>query len=324
MNRNWVYSLFTLWIVCSFACTRPRPVADVEVRKENFVFSIKGTDTLSLDKYELSSMSDSSEKPVMIFAFGGGFKGGDKSDKEYIPYFEFLARNGFVVVSTDYRTALKNLDTSEISSPEDFVAALQYAIDTAVEDFYDATGFVINQSQDWNIDVKRIVASGSSAGAITVLQAEYDLCNGHELAKRLPAGFNYAGVISYAGAVSDRVPPRWGKMPCPIMLFHGDADKTVPFEQAAMENLGGLWGSSSIARSLENLQASYYFYKVENAGHEISGLPLSRNQYDIMSFLTRQVLGGENLAITTSERVPGDTAVRKDFTVQDYILDNLR
>ena len=183
MNRNWVYSLFALWIVCSFACTQPKPVANVDVQKENFVFSIKGTDTLSLDKYELPSISPASKKPVMIFAFGGGFKGGDKADKGYVPYFEFLARNGFVVVSTDYRTTLKNLDPSKVSSPMDFIAALQHAIDTAVEDFYDATGFVINQSSDWNIDVERIVASGSSAGAITVLQAEYDLCNGHELAK---------------------------------------------------------------------------------------------------------------------------------------------
>lgn len=75
MNRNWVYSLFALWIVCSFACTQPKPVANVEVQKENFVFSIKGTDTLSLDKYELPSISPALKKPVMIFAFGGGFKG---------------------------------------------------------------------------------------------------------------------------------------------------------------------------------------------------------------------------------------------------------
>ena len=161
MNRNWVYSLFALWIVCSFACTQPKPVANVEVQKENFVFSIKGTDTLSLDKYELPSISPASKKPVMIFAFGGGFKGGDKADKGYIPYFEFLARNGFVVVSTDYRTTLKNLDPSKVSSPMDFIAALQHAIDTAVEDFYDATGFVINQSSDWNIDVEQIVATGT-------------------------------------------------------------------------------------------------------------------------------------------------------------------
>ena len=43
---------------------------------------------------------------------------------------------------------------------------------------------------------------------------------------------------------------------------------------------------------------------------------MSRNQYDIMSFLSRQVLGDENLAITTDERCrPVDTIVRKDFTV---------
>lgn len=61
MNRNWVYSLFALWIVCSFACTQSKPVANVEVQKENFVFSIKGTDTLSLDKYELPSISPASK-----------------------------------------------------------------------------------------------------------------------------------------------------------------------------------------------------------------------------------------------------------------------
>lgn len=327
MNKKWAYSLFVFWIVCLVACTQPatKPLADKEeVLKENFVFAIKGTDTLSLDKYEVAPALPSLERPVMIFAFGGGFKGGNKADKGYIPYFEFLARNGYVVISTDYRTTLKDLDPSKVASPMDFIAVLQHAIDTAVEDFYDATCFVIDRHADWNIDAGQIVASGSSAGAITVLQAEYNLCNGHDLARRLPEDFNYAGVISYAGAVSDRSTPHWAKMPCPIMLFHGDADKTVPFEQAAMENLGGLWGSATIAKSLDSINASYYFYQVENAGHEIAGLPLSCNKYDIMSFLSRQVLNREKLIITTNERVPGDTAVRKNFTVQDYIQDNLR
>ena len=80
----------------------------------------------------------------------------------------------------------------------------------------------------------------------------------------------------------------------------------------------------STVLDLRSVPFPAWFYKIENAGHEISGLPMSRNQYDIMSFLSRQVLGDENLAITTNERVPGDTIVRKDFTVQDYILDNLR
>ena len=81
MNRNWVYSLFALWIVCSFACTQPKPVANVEVQKENFVFSIKGTDTLSLDKYELLSISPASKKPVMIF----GLKGEIRRIKDIFP-----------------------------------------------------------------------------------------------------------------------------------------------------------------------------------------------------------------------------------------------
>lgn len=85
MNRNWVYSLFALWIVCSFACTQPKPVANVEVQKENFVFSIKGTDTLSLDKYELPSISPALKKPVMILLLAVGLKGEIRRIKDIFP-----------------------------------------------------------------------------------------------------------------------------------------------------------------------------------------------------------------------------------------------
>ena len=107
MKRVYVYAVSVLLTMVSFACTQSRPVSEMDVQKENFVFSIKGTDTLSLDKYEVPAVSSADmKKPVMIFAFGGGFKGGDKAAKDYIPYFEFLAKNGYVVISTDYRTAL--------------------------------------------------------------------------------------------------------------------------------------------------------------------------------------------------------------------------
>ena len=55
-------------------------------------------------------------------------------------------------------------------------------------------------------------------------------------------------------------------------------------------------------------------------GMRISGLPMSRNQYDIMSFLSRQVLGDENLAITTDGTFLVIRSYGKIFTVQDYIL----
>lgn len=321
MKRFGLYALCVLWVVCMQACSGTG--SPDEIRKEHFVFAVKGADTLSLDKYELSSLPvPATGKPVMIFAFGGGFRGGDKASQSYLPYFEYLVRQGFVVVSIDYRTVLKDLNPAEVSDPMQFMQVLQRAIGTAVEDFYDATRFVVERSADWGIDTKQILASGSSAGAITVLQAEYVLCNGQPLAERLPAGFNYAGVIAFAGAVADNVAPHWTKAPCPILLFHGDADRIVPFRQAAMEGLGGLWGSAAIAESLDRLETPYSFHKIENAGHEISEIPMQKHLLDILNFFERQVRQGERLVIESDERIPGDTAVKKDFTVMDYLFEN--
>lgn len=256
MKRVYIYAVSVLLTVAFFACTQSKPISEVDVQKENFVFSIKGNDTLSLDKYEVPGFFPANTKrPVMIFAFGGGFMGGDKASKDYIPYFEFLARNGYVVISTDYRTALAHQNWLRVRNQKDFLVVLNRAIDTAVEDFYDATKFIIDKQSKWNIDPSKIMISGSSAGAMTVLQAEYNICNGHALTKCLPAGFNYAGVVSFAGAIAESDSCTWEKMPCPIMLFHGDADRNVPYDKAFLEGLGGLWGSVSIVNSLEQKQA---------------------------------------------------------------------
>lgn len=298
-----------------------------EVLKETCIFSVKGDDTLRLDRYYVSGSihetDGPSASPVMLFAFGGGFKGGDRAYEGYLEYFRFLAREGFTVVSIDYRTMLAKADSSAFASPVAFMTTLQGAIDTAVVDLYDATKYVVGRQSDWNIDPELVVISGSSAGAITVLQAEYYLCNGNGLASRLPEGFRYAGVISFAGAVSSVDSLHWDTLPCPMMLFHGDADKVVPFRSAYMPGLGGLWGSSAIADCLDTAETSYSFYMIDNAGHEIASLPMTRNLDDIAGFLSRQVLGDEKLAIRTLESIPGATDVEKDFTIIDYINSNL-
>lgn len=298
-----------------------------EVLKETCIFSVKGDDTLRLDRYYIPGCAQlpegDSASPVMIFAFGGGFKGGDRAYEGYLEYLESLAREGFTVVSIDYRTMLAKADSSAFASPVAFMKTLQGAIDTAVTDLYDATGHVVGRQSEWNIDPQRIVISGSSAGAITVLQAEYYLCNGSSLTARLPEGFRYAGVVSFAGAISSIDSLHWDTLPCPMMLFHGDADRVVPFRSAHIPGLGGLWGSSAIADCLDAAETSYSFYMIDNAGHEIASLPMTRNLDDIAGFLSRQVLGSEKLAIRTLESVPGATDVEKDFTIIDYINSNL-
>lgn len=317
-------SFYTMLLVFMLAlAANIKLAAHDKVQKETYIFAIKGQDTLSLDKYEVLADRTLPAKPVLLFAFGGGFKGGERDAGRYVPFFEFLAENGFVVVSTDYRTALKNPDPKQLSTTEGFVAALQNAIFVAVEDFYDATNYVMKNSPDWNIDPQKIIACGSSAGAITVLQAEYELCNKTDLSKRLPGSFNYAGVVSFAGAICSLGNMQWQVAPCPMMLFHGDADKTVPYDKAVIEGLGGLWGSASIIDRLESMEVPYYFYKVENAGHSIADTPLKNNKYDVLSFLTKLVLEKRKVVMVTDEKVPGEEPVKKDFTIIDYIRDNM-
>lgn len=325
MKRSLTLLGLSLLLVGLFACQTGGRGGDPEVRRERLIFAVKGQDSLSLDKYECATLPDTFvRRPVMLFAFGGGFKGGDKAEPSYIPYFEYLARNGFVVISTDYRTLLRHLDPTRVGSPRDFLVVLQQAIDASVEDVYAATRFVIDRSEEWRVDTSRVVLSGSSAGAIAVLQAEYYLCNGHPLALDFPVGFNYAGVVAYAGAIADRETPHWDRKPCPMLLFHGDADRTVPYCQAAIEGLGGLFGSASIAESLGAASTPYAFYRVSGAGHEIANLPMSRNLHDIMGFLTRQVLGEQPLVINAVESAPGDTLpAPKVFSVEEYIRANM-
>lgn len=320
--KKYVNILFVVfafsWL--TIACTEAP--AETPVLKETYIFAVKGQDTLALDKYECSGVQAvQPARPVVLFAFGGGFRGGDRARGDYVPFFHFLAKQGFVVVSTDYRTVMKDPEDGRLDG---FVGALQHAILTAVDDFYDATGYVLQHAEAWNVDADRVIAIGSSAGAITVLQAEYELMNGSDIARRLPASFRYAGVVSFAGAICSVDAPVWKQKPCPIMLFHGDADRTVPYRQVAIPNLGGLWGTATIVDELEKDGASYYFYRVKNAGHEVADIPMERNRYDVLSFLERQVIGGEALVRVTEEKVPGAEDVKTDFTLEDYIRNNMQ
>lgn len=322
MNNKYVYTLLVVFALSCMACAKAAISSGIQ--KETVVFAIKGQDTLRLDKYQKREAQVSSPRPVVLFAFGGGFKAGERDRKDYIPFFELLAENGYVVVSTDYRPALKRVDSSKLSSVEGFVAALQGAIFTAVEDFFDATHYIIKHGKDWNVDTNQIVASGSSAGAITALQAEYELCNRTELTKRLPETFNYAGVVSFAGAICNPAPLQWKEKPCPMMMFHGDADRTVPYEKAAIEGLAGLWGSAYIINQLKEMGTSYSFYNVENKGHVIADSPMQNNGYDVLNFLYNQVLNKRKLTIVTNECVPGEAPTTKNFTLKDYIQENMR
>ena len=68
---------------------------------------------------------------------------------------------------------------------------------------------------------------------------EYAICNKSKLTERLPQGFNYAGTIAFAGAIfSTSGDLKWQTAPSPIQMFHGDADRNVPFDKTEMLQVG--------------------------------------------------------------------------------------
>lgn len=289
------------------------------IRKDTYVYSIKEKDTLRLDKYE---NSDGKVKPCVIFVFGGGFFSGARDVEFYVPYYHFLVNKGFSVVAIDYRLGFKNVQEQKDMKARDFLALFEKTIFMAVEDLFDATNFVLAHADEWNIDRNMIVTSGSSAGAITVLQGEYERCNRTELALRLPPDFSYAGVVAFAGAIySNNGHLKWRNTPAPVQLFHGDADKNVPFDKVKFCKLG-FFGSKYIAEKYSKNKFSYYFYIEENADHKIAADPMHVNLDEISSFLDKYVIQKQQLATNIDVKDMKQPKVKKNFKIKDYINTN--
>lgn len=288
-----------------------------DLNKKSYLYAVKGTDSLYLDHY-VSPVSG--ERPCMMFVFGGGFVRGTRDHEGYLPYFKFLNDNGFDVISIDYRLGLKPLTTmKEMPSVRETIGLLNNAVNIAVEDLFSATLFVLENAERWQINPKQIVTSGSSAGAITVLQAENAICNRTPSAAVLPQGFNYAGVISYAGAIfSVNGKPEWKSKPAPIMVFHGSSDKQVPYDKATMLGVG-FFGSKYLAKEFNEKGWPHWFYDIEYQTHDISYLPMYQNQNEILTFLNDFVLKKRPLTITTYVRDSNEPKRETKFKVMDYI-----
>lgn len=267
-----------------------------------FMFAHRDSCDLYLDWYKPAQGSaaeiDGVRKPTVLYVFGGGFKEGSRSDASSDPWFKKLTDEGYSVVSIDYRLGLKGITSAGVN-PE-FIGNLDHAIQLAVEDLFSATNYLIDNGASLGIDPGNIVIAGSSAGAITVLQAEWEICNGRQLASVLPEGFNYAGVMAFSGAIFSRQGAiRYKKAtPCPMMLCHGTADKIVPYGQIWFFNLR-FAGSSIISKTLRNKQYNYRMYRFEGNSHEIAASMIHNFDRE-MSFLEENVMKGESVIVDTT------------------------
>lgn len=284
-------------------------------------FTFDPVHNLSLTRYT-SDAADArqSPSPCIIFAFGGGFTHGQRDDARYMDYFRFMAEHGYVVCTIDYRTTLADFSpSSPDDAEEEFGEALVEAITTATTDFLTATGYVLANASQWAVDPSRIIASGSSAGAITALEAEYTLL--HNRPTALPPTFNYAAAVTFAGALLSQGQPRGLDRFCPAMLFQGDADRQVPYNVLTVGPLG-FYGSKWLAGKLKDAGCAGAFYTRLGAGHEMALTPMTSNLYDIAGFLDRILSGAPKQYDWTVVTLPDTPAYRTDFSILDYIQAN--
>lgn len=297
-------------MLCAAVC------AHAAMNKETYVFDVVDGDTLRLDRYyDPAAVRSTEARPVVLFAFGGGFRSGERDNPEYMPFFEFLTSQGIDVVSTDYRTSLAGI--TSINSPAMFAGALGMAITDAVSDYLQAAGFVNANARAWGVDSDRIIACGTIAGAITALQAEY------QLTQMPQAPFRFAGVMSFAGAICSAGEPTWETTPCPMLLFHGDADRQVPYDRISVEGVG-LYGSRAVAATLTEAGVPHVFYTEAGKGHEVATTPMNEHRYVILGFIRRYVCGTDNSTVNARQTFPDTPAgYQTEFSLSDYIRANM-
>ena len=196
---------------------------------------------LKLDVYQRRGMT--SPQPTVIYMHGGFWVAGAKegATMALMPWLEM----GWNVVNVEYRLGRVALAPA------------------ALEDCFCALRFLSNQAKTYNIDLNRVVVTGESAGGHLALSlgiipesAGLDReCLGAPLPK-VAAVINWFGVADVADVIDGphkaNAAAQWmGSLPNreeiarrvspltyirpglpPIMTIHGDADTTVPYEQA--------------------------------------------------------------------------------------------
>ena len=152
--------------------------------KETYPF-VERDSTLYLDVHRPAEAR--ADKAAVISVFGGGFIVGRRDDNYQTGLADSLVKRGFTVINIDYRLGLK--DSIMVAKNQrlfDIDDLFQYCIDIATEDCAEAIAWVVAHAQELDIDPSKIALTGSSAGAITVMQLDYCRANGLPQASVLP------------------------------------------------------------------------------------------------------------------------------------------
>jgi poly(3-hydroxybutyrate) depolymerase len=258
---------------------------------KTYQYAERDTLQLYLDFYTPKQVHDSTI--CVVYVFGGGFIGGHRDGEFEKGYFKQLVDEGFMVAAIDYRLGLKGAKNLSITNSE----PLENAINMATEDAILAIAYLLDHAAELKVNKDWIMMVGSSAGAITSLQVDYALCNNFLNSSILPADFRLAGVVSYAGAIFSHE----GKVkyrnhePAPTMMYHGMADRLVPYKQISFFSIG-FYGTDALVKQFEKYDYPYFARRFEGYGHSVAiGGPLTVD--DLLWFCSHYVYGKERLQV---------------------------
>lgn len=238
-----------------------KPSWDMEV-----AFASRDTCTLSMDMYFPND--DCETHPCVVFVYGGGFVQNNQREAGVVEYCRRLADAGYVTAAIDYRLALKGVRNKGVLAMAGY---LEKAVQTSTEDLFSAVEYLVKYAGEYCIDPSQIILIGSSAGAITVLQADYELGNGTALASAMPEGFRFAGVVSFSGAVFSRKGKcKWTvQPPAPTLFFHGTSDELVTYDKIQFFNMG-FFGTNALVERFGKFGYPYMCIRFGNRFHEVA------------------------------------------------------
>lgn len=249
-------------------------------------------DTLKLDLDVFLPEKTSAKTPLFLYMHGGGFSVGERSYGHSI--CNYLAQNGIASATISYTLYMKNKKFSCDGSLPEKIRAFQHG----ANDLWLATSYFIANATKFNIDSNKIFIGGTSAGGEAVLHAAFwDRKTMEMYQTNLPEGFRYAGLVSGAAAIMD-LNLITSQKQIPMLLFHGNADVTVPYGTAAHHyckpNSSGwlmLFGSYSIYEHLKANNGIVSLHTFCGGDHGYSGYLFEKNQKPVLDFVSDVVAG---------------------------------